>query len=271
MVALNSKKIQPGDTFICLPGGEAYIADARARGAIAVLPMTRAQLGPWSSRFYDDPSRHLVVVGVTGTNGKTTVTHLVGQALAAAGFLPRVQGTLSGALTTPESLETHQAMAVHLSKGGTHFIMEVSSHAIDQDRIGGIQFSVKALTNITQDHLDYHHTFEAYRDTKLGWLNRQDDFLAGCSPVTILPDAYHQVQLNFENPLVGQFNHENMQLAVSILRALGLSEDQIAAGLSAATAPPGRFETVKAGQPFWVIVDYAHTPDGLEKDRKSVV
>ncbi|NBV82682.1 UDP-N-acetylmuramoyl-L-alanyl-D-glutamate--2,6-diaminopimelate ligase [bacterium] len=252
----DSRKIQPGDTFICLPGGERFEADARARGAVAILPMTRDELGDFANVHFGYPSQALTVVGVTGTNGKTTVTHLVAQGLAAAGHSPAVLGTLNAELTTPESIEVARRMRAHLDAGGTHFVMEVSSHAIDQHRIHGIQFAVKLLTNITQDHLDYHTTFEAYQATKL-------TFMAGPG-ASIYPDDFKSIRLDFDVPLPGRFNYQNIQAAVAVLTELGIDSDTIRGAMLRAKAPAGRFEPIRGGQSFEVIVDYAHTPDGLE-------
>ncbi len=253
----DSRKIQPGDTFICLPGGDRFEATARENGAVDVIKMTRSELGEFANQQFNFPSHSLNVVGVTGTNGKTTVTHLIAHALAGAGYKPAVLGTLNAELTTPDSFEVARRMRAHLDAGGTHFVMEVSSHAIDQDRIHGIRFDVKLLTNITQDHLDYHGTFEAYRDTKLR-------FMAGPG-ASFYPESYEQHALTFDVPLPGGFNYRNFQAAAAVARYYGISEVLLAT----ATAPPGRFEPIRSGQPFDVIVDYAHTPDGLENVLKE--
>jgi UDP-N-acetylmuramoyl-L-alanyl-D-glutamate--2,6-diaminopimelate ligase len=253
----DSRNIRPGDTYICLPGGEKFIADAQLRGAIATLTMDRVALGNFSNQLFDTPSQRIPLIGVTGTNGKTTVTHLICAGLIAAGYKPALIGTLNAPLTTPESLYVNQTMAEHIANGGTHFVMEVSSHAISQNRIAGLHFAVKVLTNITQDHLDYHKTFEAYRDTKLG-------FMGDGNAVALYPESYQKHDLPFPVPLPGMFNYHNFQAAMAALRALGIPDDQFIPGLATATAPPGRFEAIHAGQPFLVIVDYAHTPDGLE-------
>ncbi|NDC82154.1 UDP-N-acetylmuramoyl-L-alanyl-D-glutamate--2,6-diaminopimelate ligase [bacterium] len=253
---IDSRKIQPGDGFLCLPGGERFEADARDRGAVEVRYLDRLELARFANEYFDYPSRNLQVVGVTGTNGKTTTTHLIYNGLKAAGFSPEILGTLNAELTTPESWDIARRMAAHRNVGGTHFVMEVSSHAIDQHRVDGIDFDVKLLTNITQDHLDYHKTFEAYRETKLR-------FMAGPGR-SIFPAEFTQTVLGFQVPLPGRFNTENFQAAVAVLRALDVSDHVISSAMASASAPPGRFELVKEGQPFDVIVDYAHTPDGLE-------
>ncbi len=258
----DSRKISPGDTYICLPGGEKFIADAEQRGAVETLAMDRAKLGEFSNTLFDTPSKKIPLIGVTGTNGKTTVTHLIYAGLTAAGYKPALLGTLNAPLTTPESLYINQAMDEHIANGGTHFVMEVSSHAIAQNRIAGLHFSVKVLTNITQDHLDYHKTFEAYRDTKLGFMSAGDT-------VACYPENYQQHDVPFPVPLPGMFNYHNFQAAIAALRALDIPDAQFMPGLATATAPPGRFEAIHEGQPFLVIVDYAHTPDGLENVLKE--
>ncbi len=254
----DSRQIEPGDTFICLPGGEHYISEARARGASEIRTMTRPQFAAFAAQNFGDPSKHLVVIGVTGTNGKTTVTTLVAQALTKMGFKTEILGTLNAKLTTPEAWDIQSAMADHLALGGSHFVMEVSSHGIDQHRVEGIHFSVKLLTNITQDHLDYHKTLDRYRETKLSFMEKEEG-------LSLYPETYKTEDIGFPTALLGKFNHENLQASVSILKALELENPKIAQGLSEAKAPPGRFEPIDCGQPFLVIVDYAHTPDGLEK------
>ncbi len=252
----DSRNITQGDHFICLPGGEPYINAAKEKGAASVLHMSRSELANFANKHFDYPSHPLKVVGVTGTNGKTTVTHLVADALNKAGYKTAILGTLNASLTTPESWDIAKKMSEHLADGGTHFVMEVSSHGIAQNRILGIKFHVKLLTNISQDHLDYHKTFEAYEQTKRSFMQDGDG-------INLYPEEYQKTPLDFTVPLLGRFNYENMQAAATILNRLGLSEGQIRESLSAAHAPRGRFESIDEGQPYRVIVDYAHTPDGL--------
>ncbi len=254
---LHTQQIKAGDGFICLPGGEPYIEEALSKNVSEVLKLSRTQLAIFANNLFKNPSHQLTVIGVTGTNGKTTVTSLVHQALIQNGYKSAIQGTLTSSLTTPESFHTLQNMARHLKEGGTHYVMEVSSHAIDQGRIFGIDFDVRLLTNITQDHLDYHKTFEAYKATKLRFLDSH-------VPNSIYPHQFEEIPLYFQTPLLGTFNLKNMQAAIAILRQCGLCDPDIATALSQAKAPPGRFESIQCGQLFSVIVDYAHTPDGLE-------
>ncbi len=257
MMHYDSRLIGPGDTFICLPGAESYIEEARAKGAADIISATREEMAKIAAEFYAFPSKKLTVIGVTGTNGKTTTVHVLCHILNAIGHPCGIMGTLHNKLTTPESLDIQKMMAEHVANRGTHFVMEVSSHGIAQHRVDQIDFDVKILTNITQDHLDFHKTFEAYRDTKLG-------FMKAGTGSKIYPEDIAKVQHVFQSPLLGHFNELNLNGAVAALRAISISDEEIATGLSTLTPPPGRFEQVQAGQPFLVIVDYAHTPDGLQ-------
>ncbi|MFC1753487.1 Mur ligase family protein [Thermoproteota archaeon] len=257
MYTYDSRKINKGDIFICLPGGEAYIEQALAQGAEEVIQMSRPEMAVFADKLYGSPSKKMKVVGVTGTNGKTTVTHLTAQALREAGFKPYVLGTMNSDLTTPESLDIQKLMADHLNTGGTHFIMEVSSHGIDQSRVLAIDFDVKLLTNITQDHLDYHKTIREYKRVK-------QHFMQMWPGLSIMPEQFKMIELPFPVPLPGRFNYENIQAATAILRALDSPDSSIFQSMRNAKAPAGRFEQILLGQPFKVIVDYAHTPDGLK-------
>lgn len=257
MYKYNSKEIIKDDIYICLPGGEKYIEEAHKNGAKKTIKMSRPEMAKFASKLYGAPSKELKVIGITGTNGKTTITYLIAQALVMAGYKPYVLGTINSELTTPESLDIQRIMAKHLATGGTHFVMEVSSHGIDQGRINEIEFDVKALTNITQDHLGYHKTFENYKNTKLSFMKESET-------VKIYPENYKKVELPFKHPLPGRFNYENLQTAYLALKGLNISEEIIKKALSKAQAPPGRFENIDEGQLFYAIVDYAHTPDGLE-------
>lgn len=256
MMQYDSRLIQPGDTFVCLPEAEPYIKEAESRGAVKIVRVTRAEMAQLAAEEFGNPSKKLTVIGVTGTNGKTTTVHILWHILNATGHACGILGTLHNRLTTPESIDIQRAMADHLAHGGTHFVMEVSSHGIALNRVDEIDFDVRILTNITQDHLDFHKTFEAYRDTKLG-------FLKAGSGTKIYPEDIAKAQHQFQSPLVGHFNELNLNGAVAALRAIGISDETIAEGLKTLTPPPGRFQQVDAGQSFLVIVDYAHTPDGL--------
>jgi len=258
MYKYDSRQIQKGDIFLCLPGGDAYIDQALANGASEIRKVSRNEMADIAHDFYHNPSQHLTVIGVTGTNGKTTVTQLVNQVLNKLGFKSYVQGTITHQLTTPESLDTAKSMASHLAQGGTHYVMEVSSHGIHQNRIKNIHFKVKLLTNITQDHLDYHGTFENYKNTKLSFMTPEN------GATVIMPEDFKKIDLGFTSRLKGRFNIENLKAAKAILMALGLSEEAIITHLSQASPPPGRFESITVGQPYSAIIDFAHTPDALE-------
>ena len=206
------------------------------------------------------PSKDLYVIGITGTNGKTTVSHLIGEVLKSAGHNPFVLGTLNSGnkdLSTPESKDISRFMNTHLSKGGTHFVMEVTSEGIDQARVLGIDFNLKLLTNITQDHLDYHKTFKKYQKTKL-------DFMGEGRAHKIYPKCFKNVPIEFATRLLGDFNLLNIKAAASVLRHIGVPEKYIQKTLSSCSPPRGRMEHVDMGQPYMVLVDYAHTPDGLQ-------
>ncbi len=206
------------------------------------------------------PSKDLYVIGITGTNGKTTVAYLLGEALKSAGFNTFVLGTFNSGnkdLSTPKPDDIFKFMKSHLDQGGTHFIMEVTSEGIDQARILNIDFNLKLLTNITQDHLDYHKTFHHYKKTKLGFMK---EGLAH----KIYPENFGKEFINFTTQLLGQFNLLNIKAATCILRYMGISERVIRQSLSSCPPPRGRMESVENGQPFMVLIDYAHTPDGLK-------
>lgn len=262
-ITYDSRLVEEGDIFVCLPKGDAFIEEARSRGAVDVIEMTRADMATFSADYYGRPSESLCVIGVTGTNGKTTVTFLVQQLLEKLGASVALSGTLTNPLTTPESLDLQRMMAEHLQNGGTHFVMEVSSHGIDQDRIAEIDFDVTCLTNISQDHLDYHESLEAYRACKMR-------FMQGYGNVAkLFPEDIEEIVVPKTLPLLGSFNRLNVQAAVGIVQALGYDADTIASLIPELKAPPGRFEPVDCGQGFTVIVDYAHTPDALENVLKT--
>ena len=258
MIVYNSRNVEKGDTFICLPGGEKYVNEAKSKGAKEVLYLNRWEMGDLADKYFKSPSTKLRVIGVTGTNGKTTTTHLVAHVLRKLGYTTGLMGTLSGKLTTPESIDIQKSMAELVDKGGTHFVMEVSSHAIHQGRISGIKFFIKLLTNITQDHLDYHKNLEEYRKVKM-------DFMEQNGSIKIMPEDYSKEIIDFPVQLLGEFNQSNVKAALAICKKLGFDEKKIKEALGSAKAPKGRFERLDFGQDFLVVVDYAHTPDGLEK------
>ncbi|WP_420638276.1 UDP-N-acetylmuramoyl-L-alanyl-D-glutamate--2,6-diaminopimelate ligase [Candidatus Poriferisocius sp.] len=307
-LAHDSRRVQPGDLFFCVPGahhdGHDHAPEALRRGAAGLVvqrslplegpqiqtPSVRRAMGPISSAFHGHPSQSLTVVGVTGTNGKTTVCRLLGSVLAAAGVRTEVLGTLSGTRTTPESLDLQQRLAAWRSAGGQAVAMEVSSHALHQHRVDGTRFDVAVFTNLSPEHLDYHRTTEEYFSAKArlftpslsdrAVVNRADEHggrllaepgipTVGFDPrshrVTPAPEGTalrwrgHDVAL----PLRGRFNAANALAAAEAALALGVGVAEVVAGLQAAAPVPGRFEVVASDHPFMVVVDYAHTPQGL--------
>lgn len=211
------------------------------------------------------PSNQLYVIGITGTNGKTTVSYLIGQVLKAAGYNPFVLGTLNSGgteLSTPVAKDIQTHMDAHLANGGTHFIMEVTSEGIHQSRIIDIEFDVKLLTNITPDHLDYHKTFETYQQVKL-------NFMAEGEPHKVYPKTFLGEEIAFPTKLFGDFNLLNVKAAAYVLRLMGISERTIRDTISSCLPPAGRLENVDCRQPYLVFVDFAHTPDALENVLKT--
>ncbi len=305
----DSRRVRPGTLFCCLRGervdGHDFAPAAVAGGATALLVErslgldvaevivedTRVAMAPLAAAFFGEPSASLAVVGVTGTNGKTTVTHLLAAVLEAAGWPTGIIGTLSGSHTTPEAPELQERLAAFRDEGRRAVSMEVSSHALAMHRVDATRFAVAVFTNLGRDHLDFHHTEARYFAAKarlfqpdlsaLGVVNRDDPHgqllldaatiptvsysRADAHDVVVAPDHARftwrgqRVRLR----LGGGFNVANALAAATAASALGIDDATVAAGLSGAPVVPGRFEPVDAGQGFAVIVDYAHTPDGL--------
>ncbi len=306
----DSRAVEPGALFCCVPGrdvdGHRFATDAVAAGATALVcerptaagvpelrvDSVRAAMGPLAAELAGHPSTTLALVGVTGTNGKTTTTHLLASILRSAGWTAEVVGTLSGARTTPEAPELQRQLADYAARGVRAVAMEVSSHALDQHRVDGCRFRVAVFTNLSADHLDYHGDLNAYFRAKARLFEPDlaeravvdvDDphgrLLLDAATVPTagysLDDAVglvvtptgsrftwrgHPVSL----PLVGRFNVRNALAAANAAAELDLDPADIAAGLGAGVVVPGRFEQVATGAPFAVVVDYAHTPDALE-------
>jgi UDP-N-acetylmuramoyl-L-alanyl-D-glutamate--2,6-diaminopimelate ligase len=317
----DSRAVRGGTAFVALRGarvdGHAYVADAAARGAafiVAERPTevavpqvivrdSRAAASALADVFYDRPSAALTIVGITGTNGKTTTTHLVRDMLEASGIACGVIGTLGGSFrdhapwplgnTTPLALDLHALLAEMCAAGASAVAMEVSSHALALQRVDHVRFAAAVLTNITRDHLDFHGTFERYVAAKRELFDlapRQvlnvDDPI-GAQFATAFPGAItYALDRNatlrpeglrvegdgstftidgttVEIALPGRFNVRNALAAFGAGRALGLDDVTIARGLATTRAVPGRMERIGA---FGIeaIVDYAHTPDALE-------
>jgi len=336
-IAHDSRRVKPGDLFCCLPGmtadGHEHAREAVRRGAVGLIcehlvldqaggGVAQALVAPGRARpamarlaaaFWGFPSRDLVMAGVTGTNGKTTVTHLLGAVLSHAGHPTAVIGTLSGARTTPEADELQKLLARvrdeslggdggswsrHLAPAERRpaVAMEVSSHALMQSRVDTIHFDVAVFTNLSHEHLDYHGTMEAYFSAKsslftaeravCGVVNADDQWGrrlladAGIPMVAVRREQASQVDLQPGSAsftwrgrqvvlaMTGAVNVENALLAAEAALSLGVDPGDVAAGLAGADAVPGRLQAIAApgrgGPPFAVIVDYAHTPAGLE-------
>lgn len=335
-LTLDSRNVRAGDLFLAVPGikldGRAHIADALLRGAAAVayevegatvLPITdtplipvkglAGQLSDIAGRFYGDPSRQMNLIGVTGTNGKTSVTQLVAQALDLLGQHCGIVGTLgsgfhgglqSGRHTTPDPIAV-QATLADLKKAGARAVaMEVSSHGLDQGRVTALAFDIAVLTNLSRDHLDYHGTMQAYGEAKgklFAWpdlrcrvINVDDHFgrqLAvekhesrlitysledpsaylycrdarfgddGVRALLVTPQGEHHLR----STLLGRFNLSNVLAAVGALLGLDYPLDEILRVLPLLEGPPGRMQRLGGGIHPLVVVDYAHTPDALEK------
>jgi UDP-N-acetylmuramoyl-L-alanyl-D-glutamate--2,6-diaminopimelate ligase len=301
-VTFDSRAVRPGALHCCLPGGREdghrFAADAVAAGATALLvqrdvdlPVTRvvvddprAAMAPIAAALHDHPSRSLAVVGVTGTNGKTTTTHLVAHVLTAAGRRCSTLGTLSGGFstpTTPEAPLLQEALAAARQRGDVAVAMEVSSHALVRHRVDATAFAVAAFTGLSQDHLDEHGTMEAYYQAKASLFRSHvvghavvvvDDPWAvrlageieahGRVPLTrvTLADWPEDASL----PLPGAHNRRNALCAMAVAGALGVAPARALAALADAPPIPGRMEPVDAGQPFEAYVDYAHKPGALE-------
>jgi UDP-N-acetylmuramoyl-L-alanyl-D-glutamate--2,6-diaminopimelate ligase len=319
-LAYDNRAVEPGTLFFCVPGftrdGHDFAPDAIERGAAAlvvarplelgvpevVVDDVRAAMATAAARFYGDPTARLPVVGITGTNGKTTTAFLVRHLLEAAGRRCGLLGTVKRVVggreeeverTTPEAIDLQATFRAMLDGGDRACAMEVSSHALELGRVAGIRFAARVFTNLTQDHLDFHETMEAYFAAKrrlfegpgLAVVNVDDEYgrrLADevdCVTYAIDQDADYRAtdvefdlmgsrfrcgELDLSTPLPGLFNVQNVLAAVATARSLGVPAEAIAAALPEFGRVPGRFEPVDEGQDFGVLVDYAHTPEALE-------
>jgi UDP-N-acetylmuramoyl-L-alanyl-D-glutamate--2,6-diaminopimelate ligase len=334
-VACDSRAVAPGNLFFALPGAKAdgnqFVGAAIAAGALAIAsamprpanvpahiewialaPGTeRKALALAAANFYGHPADALKLVGVTGTNGKTTITFIVDSILHAAAFTTGRIGTTGyqtpkggrkAKNTTPESVDLQEMFAEIRDSGGTHAVMEVSSHALAMDRVWGCHFAAAIFTNLTRDHLNFHKTFDEYFAAKrvlfegtgngvpdFAIVNADDSYgprLEGLAAETLtygLTDSADlcakKVSLSFEGteftahtprgkievraPLVGRINVYNILAAIGAAIALGVPAAKIEAGIANLAQVPGRFQRIDEGQPFLVVVDYAHADDAL--------
>lgn len=335
-IEYDSRLIQPGDLFAALRGadldGHRFVADAVARGAAALLveelvesnvPQilvrdSRADLAAVAATFFRHPSRELNVVGITGTDGKTTTSYLIDHILRCAGWTTGLVGTVAIRIaggeslhasrqTTPESSDIQHYLREMVDAGTEWGILEATSHGLAMHRLDHVRFCIAAVTNITHEHLDFHGSIEAYRRAKALLVERVGAS-GGVAVVnaddpgakSVLPFASGASVLQFSTlgaqadvrathvetgasgsafdvevgdgkpvpvhlPLIGEFNVANALCALTVALAAGIEVERAAEALATAPAVPGRMVTIDEGQPFSVIVDYAHTPDSLSK------
>jgi UDP-N-acetylmuramoyl-L-alanyl-D-glutamate--2,6-diaminopimelate ligase len=313
-VTMDSRHVGPASLFACVPGatvdGHLFAGGAVADGATVLLServldlavaqivvtSTRRALGPVCDVVYGHPSADLLVAAVTGTNGKTTTCAFLQAIFEASGWPTLTIGTLTSRRTTPEAPDLHALLADWRRDGGRAVAMEVSSHALDQYRTDAVRFAAGVFTNLSPEHLDYHHTMDAYFESKAQlfrpgrvgvavvnvgdpWGARLAERVAGGGDRLVTFSAADAEELRLTpgsstfawrgRPVTigvgGGFNVANALAAAATAEAVGVDRDAIVAGLGRVRSVEGRFQLVEAGQPFTVIVDYAHTPDGLTK------
>ena len=325
-ISYNSKVTKPGDVFVAITGfqtdGHKYINNAVENGAVCVVcerpqenlevpyfvvENSRKALAEMSCNFYNNPTKKFNLIGVTGTNGKTTVTYLVKTILETNGEKVGLMGTNKNMIgdreyhterTTPESLELQQFFSDMVDEGCTYGIMEVSSHSLDLYRVYGCKYKVGAFTNLTQDHLDFHGDMENYFFAKsklfdmcdTGVINADDMYGArlcakdncmsyGIKNGTLMAENIEygdkgvkfdcgDMKINLGIP--GVFSVYNALTAIGICKACGISDEVIEKALNSAQGVKGRAEIVDCGKDFTLLIDYAHTPDGLENILESV-
>ena len=330
----DSRRAEPGSLFVAVSGfasdGNRFIPSAIAKGAVAVVTAKKPEedipyvlvesdrlaLALISGNYYGRPARKMTMIGITGTNGKTSSTLLLKQVLekclgAKVGLIGTMENYIGDQVipterTTPESFELQALFARMYDAGCTHVVMEVSSHAISLERIGGIHYDVAAFTNLTEDHLDFHKTMDAYCDAKAelfrrcsrAVVNRDDPYaprILAAAQCPVLTTSAHggaglyarDVELSSDHirfaavsgeervqvyvPIPGRFTVYNTLTVLGIAQSLGIALEDAAGALKEACGVKGRIEVVPTpGMPYCVLIDYAHSPDGLEKVLKSV-
>lgn len=333
-ICYNSRNVKQGDMFIAICGyetdGHKYIKNALESGAVAIIcekvddqnipyilvENTRKALAQIASNKFENPSKKLKMIGVTGTNGKTTTTYLIKHILEKSGKKVGLIGTNQNMIgdeiieterTTPESYELQELFKNMVDKDCTHCVMEVSSHSLVLDRVYNINFEVGVFTNLTQDHLDFHKTMEEYRKaktklfeiSKTGVINIDDkaskqiikdincDFITYSSEENKNADAFaYDIDLksngisfnlkksgkdvNIKLAIPGQFSVSNSMAAVCACNAMGISLEDCSHALKTACGVKGRVEVVKTNTDYTVIIDYAHSPDGVENILRAV-
>ena len=329
-ITYDSRKVKPGDVFVAIPGfkvdGTDFIRQAIANGAKVIVaenevkvpagvkfekvPCARKALARLANKFYDYPSKKIKLIGITGTNGKTTTSYLIASILKKAGYKVGVIGTINGGLTTPESLDLQEMLADMVEQGITHVVLEVSSHALALDRVSGCDFDIAIFTNLTHDHLDFHKTKKKYLATKLKLFEnlkqdgvaivnvddpaskdifevvqgeivtygvgqarhelrstKHNEFDTKVSGIAIRQDSM-SLTINsreLRTPLIGIPNVYNIAAAYQCALVLNIPQMIIKKGIEALQGVPGRVERIDFGQPFSVVVDFAHSPDALQK------
>ena len=339
-VSYHSNQVKKGDLFVAMPGtkrdGHHYIAESITRGARAIIvehlppePLdvpvvavadARKALAQISAEYFAHPSRELRLVGITGTNGKTTTSYVVESILRAAGRAVGVIGTINYRIkekkrpaptTTPQSYDLQRLLREMIADGVQDVVMEVSSHALDQGRVRECHFDVGVFTNLSPEHLDYHADMDRYFAAKKRFFqeilvetekdpwaiinlddpllrefqkalpplkgmtygldrgdvraSKRDVTLQGIQAILTTPAG----TVNIQTPLIGEYNLYNIMAATAVGISLGINPDVIQQGIEALVQVPGRMERVGAGNP-WILVDYAHTPDALEKTLKEI-
>lgn len=332
-IEYDSRRVKPGDVFVAMRGetsdGNRFTDQAIAAGAVAVItdsdrtpenvawarvPHGRRAMATASANFYQHPAKKLSITGITGTNGKSTTAFLIESILQNAGRKTALVGTIeyhvAGAIlpaphTTPESLDLQKLFRDAVDAGVTDAVMEVSSHALVQQRVFGIPFDLAVFTNLTRDHLDYHKTMDEYfaakrilfegsgtKHPRISVVNADDEYgrqlinfckQRGSEVITygISKADFHSAKLEItprgtgfqmitpddaipvNSQLIGRVNVYNILAASATAYARGCSMEEVASGIASLARVPGRFERVDCGQPFTVVVDYAHTDDAL--------
>lgn len=329
----DSREVQHGDIYVAIPGfrnhGIEFLQEAVAHGAVAIasdqhgvaiaqnhglptieLPSPRRDMALLAGEVFGHPERKLSLIGVTGTNGKTTVTSMLRHILSSTGHREGMIGTLgafaqdeylSGLRTTPESTDLYATLSYMQQQGITHVVMEVSSHGLELDRVAGLEFASAVFTNLSQDHLDFHQSMDNYFAakaklfgmTRAAVINSDDEYgqrlladLPDSLPVTTcgisgqvraldvtgMADGYTSFDINSDHslghvklPMLGEFNVMNALCACASAQQVGVSLEQAAAALNSFPGVPGRCERVSPSGKALAIVDYAHTPDAVEK------
>ena len=339
-ISMDSRKVTAGSLFIALTDSHDYIRDALQRGAVAVVyektvrltcerdvipyfavENLRHKVGLLADEFFNQPSKQMQIFAVTGTNGKTTCCILTAQALLALGYRTAIVGTLGmgelkqgddfstltdSGYTTPDAIALHRQFAQWLADGIRYVCMEVSSHAIDQGRIGGVRFYAQQFTNLSRDHLDYHESMGRYRAVKQRLfsdfpsslvITNSDDILGrqlphlantekvisyGVSADIQLLDVRYSLtgmtmtlvvkgnRMKVSSQLLGAVNVANVLLVVATLTGLDLPVSRIVNIVANLSPPPGRLELFHVAEKPYVVVDYAHTPDALKRALCSV-